>query len=266
MRRIVTGLALIALALPLGAQQKTQNTVSPGADKSAGPTIEKLGTGDVLRVAVFGQPDLLTEGRVSDRGTISLPLVGEVKVAGATPTEAANHIAEALKKGQYLKNPHVTVAVTTARSRQVSVLGMVARPGRYAIEDAKGSVAEVIAAAGGITAGANETVTVIRDGETKKATTLGNSFELKPGDTIYVDRGPTFYIYGEVLRAGAYPIQPGLTVMQALSLSGGITPRGSERRLKLRRPGSDGQVVETDAKLQDQVKADDVIFVREALF
>jgi polysaccharide export outer membrane protein len=54
--------------------------------------------------------------------------------------------------------------------------------------------------------------------------------------------------------------------MQAISLSGGITPRGSERRLKMRRTGQDGKVIETDAKLQDQVKADDVIFVREALF
>jgi len=251
MRRFVTGLALLALALPLGAQQKT---------------IEKVGTGDVLRVTVFGQPDMTTEGRVSDRGSFNMPLAGEVKVDGASPTEAANLIAKALQDGKYLKNPQVTVAVTTARSRQVSVLGMVARPGRYLIEDPKGSVSEVIAAAGGITAGANESVTVIRDGEAKKVSTLGNDFELKPGDTIYVDRGPTFYIYGEVTRAGAYPVQPGLTVMQAISLSGGITPRGSERRLKLRRPGPDGQVVETDAKLQDQVKADDVIFVREALF
>jgi len=69
-----------------------------------------------------------------------------------------------------------------------------------------------------------------------------------------------------VARSGAYPLQPGLTVMQAISLGGGLTPRGSERRLKMRRAGKDGQVVETDAKLQDQVKADDVIFVREALF
>ena len=265
MRRFVTGLALMALALPLGAQQK-ETAASQAAAGSAAPTIEKVGTGDVLRVTVFGQPDMTTEGRISDRGSINMPLAGEVKVAGATPTEAANRIATALKDGKYLKNPQVTVAVLTARSRQVSVLGMVARPGRYVVEDSKGSVSEVIALAGGITAGANETVTVIRDGETKKVHTLGSDFELKPGDTIYVDRGPTFYIYGEVTRAGAYPVQPGLTVMQAISLSGGITPRGSERRLKLRRPGPDGQVVETDAKLQDQVKADDVIFVREALF
>ena len=271
MKRILMALVLLALALPLQAQQPAAGNTAPqaaapqAADKPA-PTIEKVGTGDVLRITVFGQPDMLTEGRISDRGTISMPLVGEVKVAGATTSEAANRIAKALKDGQFLKNPQVSVAVTTARSRQVSVLGMVARPGRYAIEDAKGSVSEIIAAAGGITAGANETVTVIRDGDTKKVSTLGNNFELKPGDTIYVDRGPTFYIYGEVTRAGAYPVQPGLTVMQAISLSGGITPRGSERRLKLRRPGPDGTVVETDAKLQDQVKADDVIFVREALF
>ena len=265
MKRAFLALTFLAMALPLHAQQQAPQKAAPAAGATA-PTIEKVGTGDTLRVAVFGQPDMLTEGRVSDRGMISLPLVGEVKVAGATTTEAANRIAEALKSGQFLKNPQVSVAVLTARSRQVSVLGMVARPGRYVIEDPKGGIAEVIAAAGGITAGANESVTVIRDGEPKKVATLSTDFELKPGDTIYVDRGPTFYIYGEVIRAGAYPVQPGQTVMQAISLAGGITPRGSERRLKLRRPGPDGQVVETDAKLQDQVKADDVIFVREALF
>ena len=249
MRRILIGLAFLAMALPSNAQQA-----------------DKLGAGDAIRITVFQQPDMTTEGRVSDKGTISLPLVGEVKVSGATSAEAGTRIADALKNGKYLKNPQVTVVTTAVRSRQVSVLGLVARPGRYVLEDAKPAVADVIAAAGGIAAGGSENITVIRDGEKKTVSALAKDFELKSGDTLYVDRGPTFYIYGEVARAGAYPIQPGLTVMQAISLSGGITPRGSERRLKLRRPGADGQVVETDAKLQDQVKADDVIFVREALF
>lgn len=260
MRRILMGLALLVMALPLQAQDNE-------AKKPAQPQAsDKLGVGDAVRVTVFQQPDLTTEGRVSDRGTISLPLVGEVKVGGATTTEASNRIAEAYTQGKYLKTPQVTVALTAVRSRQVSVLGMVARPGRYILEDAKPGISDVIAAAGGIAAGGNENVTVIRNGESQKVSSLAKDFELKSGDTLYVDRGPTFYIYGEVTRAGAYPVQPGLTVMQAISLSGGITPRGSERRLKMRRPGPDGQVVETDAKLQDQVKADDVIFVREALF
>jgi polysaccharide biosynthesis/export protein len=249
MRRVFLALTLLAMALPLSAQNA-----------------DKLGPGDAIRVTVFQQPDMTTEARVSDRGTISMPLIGEVKVGGATSSEAGTRIADALKKGQYLKNPQVNVALTAVRSRQVSVLGMVARPGRYVLEDAKPGLSDVIAAAGGIAAGGNDQVTVIRDGQSQKVSSLDKSFELKPGDTINVDRGPTYYIYGEVTRAGAYPVQAGQTVMQAISIAGGITPRGSERRLKLRRPGADGQVVETDAKLQDQVKADDVIFVREALF
>lgn len=252
MKRIFTALALLAFALPLQAQQQS------GGDK--------LGPGDAVRITVFQQPDMTTEARVSDRGTVSMPLIGETKVEGATPAEAAGRIADALKKGQYLKNPQVNVALTAVRSRQVSVLGMVARPGRYVLEEAKPGLSDVIASAGGIAPGGSETVTVIRNGESQKVSSLAKDFVLKSGDTVHVDRGPTFYIYGEVTRAGAYPVQPNLTVMQAISLSGGITPRGSERRLKMRRTGPDGKVVESDAKLQDQVKADDVIFVREALF
>ena len=67
-------------------------------------------------------------------------------------------------------------------------------------------------------------------------------------------------------RSGAYPVTPNMTVMQALSIGGGLTPRGSERRMKLRRAGADGKVNERDASLQDVVQADDVIFVRESLF
>jgi polysaccharide export outer membrane protein len=75
-----------------------------------------------------------------------------------------------------------------------------------------------------------------------------------------------FYIYGEVTRAGAYRLEPNLTVMQAISLGGGITPRGSDRRLKLRRAGKDGKIVESDVSLRDDVKANDVIYVRESIF
>src|SRR5438034_1056242 len=81
------------------------------------------------------------------------------------------------------------------------------------------------------------------------------------GDTVYVDRGPVFYVYGEVPRGGAYRLEPNMTVMQAIVAGGGITPRGSERRLKLRRAGPDGKVVENDARPQDVVQPDDVIFV-----
>ena len=227
---------------------------------------DKLGVGDAVKITVFQQPDLTTETRVTDKGTINMPLIGEIKVAGQSPAQAGGHIAEAYKKGQYLKNPQVNVAVTTVRSQQVSVIGLVTRPGRYGLEDTAYKVSDVIAAAGGFAAGGSEIVTVIRDGKPQKVDILKTNLSLKHGDTVVVERAPVFYIYGEVSRSGAYRVEPNMTVMQAIAAGGGITVRGSERRLKLRRAGPDGKVVETDANLQDLVKADDTIYVKEALF
>jgi len=227
---------------------------------------EKLGIGDAVRVTVFQQPDLTLETRISERGAISMPLVGEIKLAGLSATEAGSHIAGALKRGKFLINPQVHVALTTLRSRQVSVLGMVARPGRYALDDTSSQLADVIAAAGGVTPTGSDTVTVKRDGKDHKVDVLGKGFALKGGETVYVERAPVFYIYGEVTRAGAYRLEPNMTVMQALAAGGGITPRGSDRRLKLRRTSGGGKVIETDASPSDIVKADDVIYVKEAIF
>lgn len=249
MKRILFGLLLMAAALPGWAEPR-----------------EKIGVGDNVRVTVFQQPDLTTEARVSERGTIGLPLIGEVKLDGMTAQQAAAQIAGKYKEGKYLKNPQVAVGIQTVRSRQVSVLGSVVRPGRYPLEDTSFRLADVIAAAGGIAPGGSDTVTVMRAGKTQRVDLLRTPFELQSGDTVVVERSPVFYVYGEVVRAGAYPVGENTTVMQAISLSGGITPRGSERRLKLRRPAADGTFVERDATLQDRVQADDVIYVRESLF
>jgi polysaccharide export outer membrane protein len=243
-------LAAIVLALPAWAQT------------------EKLGVGDAIRVTVFQQPDLTTEARISEKGSVSMPLIGEQKIAGKSAADAATQIAGALKSGKYLKDPQVSVAVVTLRSRQVSVLGQVARPGRYALDDTSSQLVDVLAAAGGVMPTGADTAIVMRDGQ-KQVVDVKNresAFKLQNGDTVYVDRAPVFYIYGEVMRAGAYRVEPNMTVMQAIAAGGGITPRGSDRRLKMRRNGADGKVAETDAKLQDVVKADDVIYVKEALF
>ena len=228
---------------------------------------DKLGVGDTVRVLVHQQPDLTTDARVNERGVIVLPLIGEVKIAGLAPNEAAGAIGDKFKKGEFLRNPQVSVAVTTVRSRQVSVLGAVARPGRYPLDDTSYQLSDVIAAAGGITAAGGDTVTVMRDGKEERMPLLGGkAYVLKGGETVHVERAPVFYIHGEVARSGAYRVEPNMTVMQAIAAGGGITPRGSDRRLKLRRVGADGKLVEKDASLRDPVKADDVIFVKEALF
>lgn len=239
---------------------------------------ELLGEGDTVRISVFQNPDLATETRISQRGTISFPLIGEVAIGGIAPVEAEGRIAALLEKGRYVINPQVNVNVTRLRSRQVTVLGQVARPGRYALEDPSSGVTDLIAQAGGITATGDENVVVVmtREGRHQRDEVnvqqmvrkgdLSNNLQLQAGDTIYVPRMPVFYIYGEVLRAGVYRLEPVMTVMQALAVGGGITPRGTERNLQIRRRGPDGEVRTIDARPDETLLADDVVYVRDSLF
>ena len=203
---------------------------------------------------------------------------GEVALAGQTPTEGGVRIAERLKQGNYLRNPQVSLSVMQVRSRQVSVLGQVARPGRYALDDFNSKLTDILALAGGISPGGDDVVTVMiaRGGQAKKVEIdvpkmyrsgdLSRNIEVESGDTIFVQRAPVFYIYGEVQRAGAYRLEPDMVVMHALSLGGGLTPRGTERGLKINRRAPDGSVRKLDVKLTDRVQPDDVIYVGESLF
>lgn len=239
---------------------------------------ETLGAGDTIRVTVFQNPDLTTETRISEQGTIVFPLIGEVTLAGQTPGGAGARIAEQLKQGRYMKDPQVNVSVMQVRSRQVSVLGYVTRPGRYALDDTSAKLTDILALAGGITPGGADTVTVVadRNGSEKKLEInipamirngdMSANFDVQNGDTIFVQRAPVFYIYGEVQRAGAYRLEPNMVVMHALSLGGGLTTRGTDRGLTIHRRMPDGTVGKLEAKLLEPVRADDVIYVRESLF
>ena len=170
------------------------------------------------------------------------------------------------------------MTVVQARSRQVSVLGLVARPGRYVLDGATARLSDVIAMAGGLDEKAADTVTVQRNHDGANETVsidlasvmqegdMSKNIELRSGDSVFVPRAPVFYIYGEVERGGAYRLEPDMTVTQAIALAGGITPRGSERRLQVRRKAPDGKWQVSSVRLLDRVSADDVIFVRESLF
>ena len=239
---------------------------------------ETLGAGDTIRVTVFQNPDLTTEVRISERGTIVFPLIGEIALGGQTPAGAGSRIAAQLKQGNFIKDPQVSVSVIQVRSRQVSVLGNVVRPGRYALDDTNLTLTDILALAGGISPGGADTVTVVtnRNNSEKKLEInvpemiakgdMSANFEIQNGDTIFVQRAPVFYIYGEVQRAGAYRLEPNMVVMHALSLGGGLTPRGSDRGLTIHRRMPDGAVRKIEAKLFELVRPDDVIYVKESLF
>lgn len=239
---------------------------------------ELIGPGDAVRVTVFQNPDLTTETRVSGRGTITFPLVGDVNVTGMTPSQVESRLAEALKQGKYIQNPQVHVAVTQVRSRQVSILGQVAKPGRYPLDEFNIRLTDMLAVAGGITPAGADTVTVItrRNGGLQtievdlpavfRGGDPSQNPEIANGDTILVQRAPVFYIYGEVIRGGSYRLEPNMTAMQALALGGGLSLRGTERGLRIHRRGSDGALEALNAPLTTTVQADDVIYVRESLF
>ena len=237
-----------------------------------------LGEGDSIRITIFQSPDLTTETRISERGTITFPLIGEVQLSGLSPARAEARIAEQLVKGKFLVKPQVSVNVVQVRSRQVSVLGQVARPGRYPLDDTSANLTDILAVAGGVSPGGddNVTVTMKRDGKLVKLDVdvptmyrtgdLSKNIRLENGDVIYVQRAPVFYIYGEVQRAGSYRLEQGMTVMQAVSVGGGVTARGTDRGLKIRRRAQDGALHSIDARLTDLVQANDVIYVRESWF
>lgn len=239
---------------------------------------EVLGAGDTVRITAFRYPELTTEARLSEEGKVRVPMIGQVTLQGMTPGQAASHIAERLKSGKYLVNPQIDVAVLEARSRQVSVLGFVSRPGRYVLDGTKAKVTDVLAMAGGLVPAASDTAVVTRT-RGKKSESLNidlaaiieqgdasKDIEVSSGDSVFVPKAPVVYVYGEVVRGGSYRLEPYMTVMQAISLAGGITPRGSENRTKLRRRGADGKWKETSARPLDTLSADDVIYVRESFF
>jgi polysaccharide export outer membrane protein len=182
-----------------------------------------------------------------------------------------------LEHGGYLKKPQVNIAVAQNASQQVSVLGQVQHPGRYPVESHR-SLTDVLALAGGLTPDAGDKVTIIRtrNGKTIKesmdlydmvhSANMKQNLQLQTNDVVFVERAPHFYIYGEVQHPGTYKLERNMTVIQALSVGGGLSPRGTDRGIRLKRRGPDGSMTEITAKHDDMVQNDDVVYVRESLF
>jgi polysaccharide export outer membrane protein len=255
-----------------------QPAALPDTQSAADLRLEALGMGDLVRVTVFRNPELTTEARVSEKGTILFPMIGEVPISGLTPSQAGQRIGDRLRAGKFVVNPEVNVSLAQVNSRQVSVLGSVAKPGRYPLDSTNVRLSDFLAVAGGIAVGGSDEVTILtnRNGKQEKIEVdlgkmmrngdLSKNVALEPGDTIFVQKAPMVYIYGEVQKAGAYPLQRNMTVMQALALGGGVTVRGTERGIKISRRADNGSARRIDADLNDTVQPDDVIYVRESLF
>ena len=266
----------LVFVLALGLQ--VSHAQAPASAQSVAAAQYRLALGDSIRITVFQVADLSLETRITEAGMISYPLLGSVSLAGLTVAEAEQRIARGLRDGNFVRQPQVSITVLTARGNQVSVLGHVGRPGRYPLETGEVRLTDMLATAGGIAVGGSDLVVVVgtRNGQAYRIeidlpTVFGPNRRsadvmLENGDVIWVERAPTIYLYGEVQRPGAMRLERHMTVMQALASAGGLSQRGTLRGLRVSRKDGDGRMRETEPQLTDQLRPDDVVFVRESVF
>lgn len=246
-----------------------------------------VGSPDILLVTIYGDAQLSGQYQVDSDGTIAFPLIGSVPAAGMTPAAIEAELRRRLAAG-YLKNPQVHVRVHTYRSQRVFVVGEVDRPGLYPLAG-NITLLEALALAGSVGQSAGDEVVIVRprqggaalgpvlpdqpDVETVvrvdlrklQSGALYQGETLRDGDTIFVPRAADIYVFGQVRNPGAFPVQRGMTVLQALALAGGITERGSTGRLRIVRV-VEGERKELKVKLGDLVLPGDTIIVKERLF
>ncbi|MCZ7562805.1 MAG: polysaccharide export protein EpsE [Burkholderiales bacterium] len=238
----------------------------------------QLGPGDVIGVKVFERPELSVEARVSENGTISYPLTGTLSVAGLTASATGALITKRLRDGGFVKEPFVNVGIAQFRSLQISVLGQVARPGRYPMEQSVSRVSDAIAIAGGALPAGHDVVWLVRqEGEKTvrfeidlpammQSGDIAKNVVVRNGDTVFVPRAPTYFIYGEVQRAGQYRLDRDMSATQALAIGGGPTTRGTDRGMRLSRRDASGKMVTREVDPNEPILPDDVLYVRERVF
>ena len=251
----------------------------PDENKAATESL-LISSGDLLEVTVFNVPELERRVRVSDAGDILLPLIDEIHVAGLTAAAASKRISEALRRGDFVREPGVTTVVLEFATQDVSISGEVVHPGNFPLRTPRDLV-NVLTLAGGMTISADVHVTVKRKGaggETLYAVVSNNSQEatvhsvmVEPGDTVTVPRAGIVYVLGDVSRPGGYVMQNDakLTALQAIAMASGTTKTSAESHVRLLRQSSDGPVeVQIDlkametGKLPDKaLRAQDVLYV-----
>jgi polysaccharide export outer membrane protein len=293
-------LSILALAL----QQPSPQPSTPTAPQP-GPPVEPPGRAaatqefeidaeDIVRIVVYGHNDLIQTVVVQSDGTFTFPLVGRVKAEGLTPKELEQKLAVLLAQG-YIRSPQVSVVVQEYRSKNVFVVGEIARPGPYPLAESR-TVLEILSRAGPMLVTAAGDVVVLRPKEPTKGPlapgeaaeaagtsgtqsadvirvslrdiqsgNLSQNVTLRPNDTILVPPAPKVFVSGAVKLPGAYAFSPGTTVRQAVSLAGGFTEDASTGRIKIVRQVG-GKSREIKVKLDDPVQPGDTIVVKEKLF
>ena len=283
---VVTFAACLAAAqtpaVPAWPAPVTQPQASAAANK---PADYIVGVQDVLKVTVFDEPTLSGSYRVDTDGSFQYPMLGRVTVGGMRVRDVEQFLKTKLEDG-YIKRAQVAVDVEQFRSRSIFVVGEVRAPGKYPMT-AQMSLIEALAAAGSTNPGASSEIMILRprDPVTAQALTpdqvdqssvtrvnladlqlgrLSQNVTLVEGDTIFVPKAEKFFITGQVRSPGAYTYERGLTVLQAISLAGGLTEKGSNRRIKVIRTVK-GKKTQQGVDLADVIQPGDTLLIPQRL-
>ena len=216
----------------------------------------KLAPGFLLKVEVYDQPDFSGNIRVDDQGSISLPFLGMLRVAGYTIAQAQDRIQQKFRDMGILKNPQVTIDVEQFPATGATVLGEVQNPGRVEILTPH-RLLDVIGLAGGETPLAGNEVDVKHADSSAKPISVyqysrgsnGDSIRgvlVDPGDTVIVKRTGIVYVLGAVNRPGGYAMQEDgeLNVAQAISMAQGLAMQAKTSALRVIKHGVDGKLLE----------------------
>jgi polysaccharide export outer membrane protein len=234
----------------------------------------RLGAGDLLKISTFGYADLAADVRISESGNITFPLIGQIAAEGLSTRELETVIAQRLQEGNFIRGAQVSVLIVEYLSQKVSVLGQVGKPGQYFL-DGTTRVLDLLAKAGGVAedSGGDQAVLLRPNGSSQTldlaALFRGDATQnpvVSDGDTVNVLRAPRFYIYGEVQKPGAYRLERNMTLSRAITAGGGLTPRGSERRVIVKRRDAQGRELTKSIGGAELLKEDDVVYVKESLF
>lgn len=262
-RKLLLGLvfAVIAQVAAAFAQEP-----AVGASYTVGPQ-------DALVITSYDQQDLTGTFTVETDGSFTYPLIGRVRVGGLTLRAVEQLLQKELMAGGFFRDPQITVSVAQYRSQKIHIVGEVRTPGTYPISGDMRLV-EVLALAGSTTPMASGEVLILHDSNESVRADFrelengdpSQNVRLVNGDTVFVQRAESVYVFGEVRNPGAYPFrQKKTTVVQALSLAGGVTERGSTTRIQIVRI-VDGKKKEIAAQLDDFVEPRDTIVVRQRFF
>ena len=295
-KNILLLLPILVLAGALYSQAQPQNAQPQVQDQDVQAARDifvkayRIGPGDLLEIKVFELEQLSQVVRVSEDGSITLPLLGRVEVEGLTQDGTAAKIA-GLLAAKYVKHPQVTVFIKEYKSKQVAVIGAVEKPGSYELVGRK-NLLQMISAAGGFTDKATDEIYVLREGQNGDAVSIpidlkdllvnGNqklNIPIEPSDVINVpvDREIKVFVFGRVTQPGAlkFKISEKVTLLKAIAQAGGWAEGAKQSAVVITRKDKSGKETQIHVNVKDILSGKrkdipllegDVVFVPESFW